>query len=110
MEQKIDSIMLGNNIKAFVLFNGKSTVAIRNSYNVTSITDLGTANYRVNYAQPILESVPVCTSKLVDSNAANNTIAQPYSIDSGSFSMRTVSGSGTAVDCEVVCVAVFGKD
>jgi len=35
--------------KAWVNFNGQGTVAIRDSYNVTSITDLGTGEYTVNY-------------------------------------------------------------
>jgi hypothetical protein len=35
--------------KAWVNFNGQGTVAIRDSYNVSSITDLGTGEYTVNY-------------------------------------------------------------
>ena len=36
--------------KAWVNFNGTGTVAIRDSYNVSSITDNGTGNYTVNFA------------------------------------------------------------
>jgi hypothetical protein len=36
--------------KAWVNFNGQGTVAIRDSYNVTSITDLGTGQYLVNFS------------------------------------------------------------
>lgn len=35
---------------AWVNFNGTGTVAIRASYNVSSITDNGTGNYTVNFA------------------------------------------------------------
>jgi hypothetical protein len=35
--------------KAWVNFNGTSTVAIRGSYNVSSITDNGTGDYTVNF-------------------------------------------------------------
>ena len=35
--------------KAWVNFNGTGTVAIRDSYNVSSITDLGVGEYTVNY-------------------------------------------------------------
>ena len=35
--------------RAWVNFNGTGTVAIRASGNVSSITDLGTGNYRVNF-------------------------------------------------------------
>ena len=36
--------------KAWVNFNGTGTVAIRDSYNVSSITDLGTGQYLVNFS------------------------------------------------------------
>ena len=36
--------------KAWVNFNGTGTVAIRASYNVSSITDNGTGDYTVNFA------------------------------------------------------------
>ena len=35
--------------KAWVNFNGTGTVAIRESYNVSSITDNGNGNYTVNF-------------------------------------------------------------
>ena len=35
--------------KAWVNFNGTSTVAIRSSYNVSSITDTGSGDYDLNF-------------------------------------------------------------
>jgi len=35
--------------RAWVNFNGTGTVAIRASYNVSSITDNGTGNYTINF-------------------------------------------------------------
>jgi len=35
--------------KAWVNFNGTGTVAIRSSFNVSSITDIGTGQYTINY-------------------------------------------------------------
>jgi len=35
--------------KAWVNFNGTGTVAIRGSFNVSSITDIGTGSYTINY-------------------------------------------------------------
>jgi hypothetical protein len=35
--------------KAWVNFNGTGTVAIRNSFNVSSITDNGTGDYTINF-------------------------------------------------------------
>jgi hypothetical protein len=40
---------IGTFCRAWVNFNGTGTVAIRASFNVTSITDNGTGNYTVNF-------------------------------------------------------------
>ena len=45
-----DSKLSGTTCKAWVNFNGQGSVAIRASYNVSSITDLGVGLYRVNFA------------------------------------------------------------
>jgi hypothetical protein len=45
-----------NNVKAWVNFNGTGTVAIRGSFNVSSITDLGTGTYRVNYTNSLADT------------------------------------------------------
>lgn len=39
--------------KAWVNFNGTGTVAIRASFNVTSITDNGTGDYTVNFTNAL---------------------------------------------------------
>jgi len=54
--------------KAFVNFNGTSTVAIRNSFNVNTITDLGTGYYTVNF-----------TTALTDANYVVQGCATPNS-------------------------------
>ena len=41
---------------AWVNFNGTSTVAIRDSYNVSSITDNGTGDYSVTYTNAMSNS------------------------------------------------------
>ena len=43
----------GNLPTAWVNFNGQGTVAIREAFNVSSITDLGGGHYRVNFASPM---------------------------------------------------------
>jgi hypothetical protein len=56
---KIGTTEQGQLCKAWVNFNGTGTVAIRASYNVSSITDNGTGDYTVNF-----------TSALADANYA----------------------------------------
>ncbi len=53
--------------KAWVNFNGTSTVAIRASNNVSSITDNGTGDYTANF-----------TSAITDANYAATTGFTPY--------------------------------
>ena len=43
-------------LKAWVNFNGTGTVAIRASGNVSSITDSGAGNYRVNFTTAIQDA------------------------------------------------------
>ena len=40
-------------IKAWVHFNGNGTIAIQNSFNVSSLTDDGTGLYKMNFATPM---------------------------------------------------------
>lgn len=51
--------------KAWVNFNGTGTVAIRASYNVSSITDNGTGDYTVNF-----------TTALADASYSVNALSQ----------------------------------
>lgn len=44
-----DNIGGGGTIKGWINFNGTGTIAIRDSFNVTSITDLGTGDYTVTW-------------------------------------------------------------
>jgi hypothetical protein len=42
--------------KAWVSFNGTGTVAIRASYNVSSITDNGTGDYTINFTNALADA------------------------------------------------------
>lgn len=39
--------------KAWVNFNGTGTVAIRDSFNISSVTDLGVGKYQPNFVSPM---------------------------------------------------------
>jgi len=56
-----DSKLSGTTCKAWVNFNGTGTVAIRASYNVSSITDNGVGDYTVNFttAMPDANYTPI---------------------------------------------------
>ncbi|MCK9549635.1 hypothetical protein [Aquamicrobium sp.] len=46
--------------KAWVNFNGTNTVAIRDSFNVSSITDNGVGDYTINFAAPLGNAKYAC--------------------------------------------------
>ena len=46
----------GNAVKAWVNFNGTGTVAIRASFNVSSITDNGVGDYTVNFTNAMTDA------------------------------------------------------
>jgi hypothetical protein len=66
----VNAAGLANGVKAWVNFNGTGTVAIRASYNVSSITDNGAADYTVNFTTAISDAnySAVCTSNWVIGN------------------------------------------
>jgi hypothetical protein len=47
---------LANGVKAWVNFNGTGTVAIRASYNVSSITDNGAGDYTMNFTTALADA------------------------------------------------------
>jgi hypothetical protein len=86
--------------KAWVNFNGTGTVAIRASFNVSSITDNGTGDYVINF-----------TTAIVDANYAalytNNSTAFVTDLrDYTTISVRTLI-DGSVADASINSVAVF---
>jgi hypothetical protein len=54
--QNTSGTEIGTLCRAWVNFNGTGTVAIRASYNVSSITDNGTGDYTVNFATALADA------------------------------------------------------
>ena len=107
---KIGTTEQGQLCKAWVNFNGTGTVAIRASYNVSSITDNGVGDYTVNF-----------TTALADTNysvvgASGNVVAQygAYLLDNSQVRTRTTSAvsvvsysSSNPLDNQFMNVAIF---
>jgi len=61
--------------KAWVNFNGTGTVAIRASFNVSSITDNGTGDYTVNFTNELEDnSYVVMCGNVVAGSPSNNYV------------------------------------
>jgi hypothetical protein len=74
-----DTVINGT-AKAWVNFNGTGTVAIRASFNVSSITDNGTGQYRVNF-----------TNALADANYSSVASSQEYTADAIGQAAKTTT-------------------
>ena len=105
-----DTVINGS-AKAWVNFNGTGTVAIRASFNVSSITDNGTGDYTVN----ITTAMPDANySVVVSADPATGAGGIPlsglsyngYSPTGSSARVRTTT-TGSFADSPTVCVAIF---
>lgn len=101
---------VGTLCRAWVNFNGTGTVAIRASFNVSSITDNGVGDYTVNFANamPDASYSAVCTGEVLSGAAAR--FAGCASAATGSvkaFTASLATGVYTAADALSVFVAVF---
>jgi hypothetical protein len=107
------------NALAWVNFNGTGTVAIRSSYNVSSITDNGTGDYTVNFATALSDAN---YSALVSGLSFTSTdLRRGASISGDSTTgatlmsttqLKVITGNpatGTLSDIALVNVAVFGN-
>ena len=62
--------------KAWVNFNGTGTVAIRGSYNVSSITDNGTGDYSINFTNALPDATGCIVSMGV--HDSGSYVTQPF--------------------------------
>jgi hypothetical protein len=97
--------------KAWVNFNGTSTVAIRAQYNVSSITDNGTGDYTVNFTTALVDAnYSVSGSAVLQASSATPRIMAPAGTNGFSASncqIRTANDIGNLDDCAAVSVSIF---
>lgn len=82
--------------KAWVNFNGTGTVAIRASFNVSSITDNGTGDYTVNFTTAMVDAN--YAASLVADGAGGIANAEIYGgaspVTAGALRMQTAADKG----------------
>jgi predicted RNA methylase len=97
-------------VKVWVNFNGTGTPSIRASFNVTSITDLGTGNYRVNFTNALTDAnyayaFAVNYSNSLVTTAYQDTLTAPTSSSLTFYVANTSNDSAT--DATQICVSIF---
>jgi hypothetical protein len=103
--------VISGSAKAWVNFNGTGTVAIRASFNVSSITDNGTGYYTVNMttAMPDTNYAVTAISKEDNGGTHGNHIItmRRVAFTTTAFAFSTGNTSSTAADHVEVMCAVF---
>ena len=97
-------------VRAWVNFNGTSTVAIRDSENVSSITDNGTGDYTVNFstAMPDINYVTNAFAAF-NNHAGGNGCLGWYTSNLTTTSARGVvarSANNTAIDATHLALSI----
>ena len=100
--------------KAWVNFNGTGTVAIRSSYNVSSITDDGTGKYDVNFSTAMSDNDYSVVSdgryNTGDSAGSSIVTVRREALTTSKFGVRGANVATEAFnDFEMVSATVFGN-
>ena len=96
--------------KAWVYFTGSGTVAIRDSFNVSSITDNGTGDFTINFSISFSD-----TNYLIISSGGQDSVANGIDItDKGSKTTNSVRmlatyNDNTAGDMPRIYTTIFSN-
>lgn len=95
--------------RAWVNFNGTSTVSIRANGNVSSITDNGTGDYTVNFttAMPDANYAITATGNNNITGGWGWIVSAPYNAAPTTSAVRVVTGTTVIADLAYVHVAIF---
>ena len=106
----------GQLVKAWVNFNGTGTVAIRDSFNVSSITDVSTGIYTVTFTNAMANDdyVTLANNRLSETGGSTSTDHILTSLVNTTQSTTAVSiynrEGSTLCDCNSTKAAVFGDN
>jgi hypothetical protein len=97
--------------KAWVNFNGTGTVAIRSSFNVSSITDNGTGDYTINFTTAMPNANYSAVGAAMQGLSNSNFFFGPVTSapTTSAFRFITLNTSFSFTDSLYVSVAVFSS-
>lgn len=94
--------------KAWVLFNGTGTVAIRDSFNVSSITDNSSGNYTVNFTTAMSSADYACSLQAQGNTTYTGSVVSSLSRSTSSINVLHREGS-TNTDSAYFDVVIFSN-
>jgi len=104
--------VVAGSAKAWVNFNGTGTVAIRDSFNVSSITDNGTGDYTANFTNALANANYCPVESSGTSGMGPTSVVRSLSFLSfTTTSVRVINtlSNTTAADVDYVCFAVLSN-
>jgi hypothetical protein len=103
--------VINGSAKAWVNFNGTGTVAIRASFNVSSITDNGTGDYTANFTVAMVDgNYASCVNSGNNATGGLGAWTVAYSVAGStttSLRIAAYSSAGAFQDQDQVMFAVF---
>lgn len=98
-------------VKAWVSFDASGSLSVKDSFNVSSVTDNGTGNYTINFSSSLGNNKYAAVGLARDNNnVAASAIVSPFSSDtksSSSYEIHT-SVANSLIDPSEVNLIVFG--
>jgi hypothetical protein len=93
-----------NTAKAWINFNGLGTPAIRDSFNVSSITDNGTGDYTLNFTTAMANA----NYAIVATVGSRDRFISPVDRATGSCRLLCENNTGSAFDDGDIYAVFFG--
>lgn len=93
--------------KVWVAFNGIGTIAIVDSFNVSSLTDNGVGDWSVNFTTPT-GSIGAVVTGMTMSGAAAGLGVDIASVSTSVTRVRLLNAASTFFDTSYMAVAVLG--
>jgi hypothetical protein len=104
----VNGTQIGTFCRAWVNFNGTGTVAIRGSFNVSSITDNGTGDYTVNFTNAMPDANYCSVLGGQDTSIANSMLlTQTGTRTTTQLQIGQRQVNGSQVDLPQMQVAIF---
>jgi len=88
--------------RAWVNLDGTGTVSIRDSGNVSSVTDVGTGNYTVNFTAPMQDANYACSANCTNRGGASSPTVN-RSVGFGGGATNNSNGTYTTNAVQVYC-------
>ena len=104
------SYVVNGSAKAWVNFNGTGTIAIRDSLNVASLTDINVGRYEVNFTNSMADAN---YSTTMSSKPATDVVCDAYISFSDTYSSATTNvrtASETSGQDHPICCALVEGD